>query len=82
MSSAPTPSTPAPTDPTLDAKAVRCLARSVHRQLRDAGYSSAQVVDFASTMLDLVRCQFQDEVQDGQGRADAAKLAADKLVAE
>lgn len=54
--------TPPSPQPNLDAKAIRTLARSLHRQLRDGGYSSAQVVDFASNLLDLVRSQISDEL--------------------
>ena len=53
--------TPNMNEAQLGSKAVRTLARSIHREMRDAGYSSAQVVDFASTILDLVRDQFRDE---------------------
>lgn len=41
--------------PTLQARAVRTLARSVYRQMQADGYSGEHMVDFASTMLDLVR---------------------------
>ena len=55
-------STPTLTPPTtLDTKAIRTLARSVHKEMRGAGYSSAQVVDFASSILELVREQYRDE---------------------
>lgn len=39
----------------LETRAIRTLARTVHRQMLAAGYSGEHMVDFASTMLDLVR---------------------------
>lgn len=66
-------SNPTPTHaPALDNKAIRTLARSVHREMRGAGYSSAQVVDFASSILDLVRDQYRDE-SEGEDSALAAE---------
>jgi hypothetical protein len=43
--------------------------------MRGAGYSSAQVVDFASTMLDLVRSQLTDE--QAANDPDTATLVAE-----
>lgn len=68
-------SAPASVQPQLDAKAIRILARSIHRQLHAGGYSSAQVVDFASQILDLVRTQLRDDVGPGQPPLD--ELAAE-----
>ena len=65
--------TPTMTEPALDAKAVRTLAQSIHRDMRDAGYSSGQVVDFASTIVDLVRDQYRGELD----RESSDELAAE-----
>ena len=44
-----------PTSDALDPRAIRTLARSVYRRMQAEGYSGEHMVDFASTMLDLVR---------------------------
>lgn len=41
--------------PVPDPRAIRTLARSVYRRMQAEGYSGEHMVDFASTMLDLVR---------------------------
>lgn len=60
------PSRPTPQDPELDARAIRTLARTVYRRMRAAGYSGEQVVDFASSMLDLVREHWRDYPPSGE----------------
>lgn len=47
--------TAAMTHSPLETRAIRTLARSVYREMQAAGYSGEHMVDFASTMLDLVR---------------------------
>jgi hypothetical protein len=42
-----------------DARSVRTLARSMYLRLQDGGFSSVQVVDFASTLLGLVGEDFR-----------------------
>jgi len=39
----------------LDTRAIRTLARTLYRRMQAEGYTGEHMVDFASTMLDLVR---------------------------
>jgi hypothetical protein len=46
-------------------RALRTVARSVLKELKRAGYSRAQMVGFASELLDLVTTEFKsDETPD------------------
>jgi hypothetical protein len=54
-----TQDSPAPT--TLDGRGVAILARSLVRQMRDQGYTNAQIIGLSSELLDLVRCDLSKD---------------------
>ena len=54
-------SNPSESNPHMETRAVRALARSMHRKLRDGGYSNAQVIDFAAELVELVREHYRGD---------------------
>jgi hypothetical protein len=43
-----------PSDVANESRAIRILAKSVHRELRESGYASRDMISFANELLELV----------------------------
>lgn len=56
--------------PATSTRGLSILARSLFRQMREQGYSSAQIIGLSSELLDLVSSDLR---QDGDELADAAE---------
>ncbi len=49
-----------PKAPTTDQRAVRIIAKSVYRELRNSGHSRSDIVAFTNAVLELVTTELRD----------------------
>jgi hypothetical protein len=53
--------------PNLRQKALKTLAKSLFRELKEQGYQSPQIVDLSSELLDLINADLRQEAQPNLG---------------
>ena len=57
------PDHPSSRNLTLDERGIRAVARTMYRELQSQGYSSSQIIDFSSQMIELVRAQLRAQTR-------------------
>lgn len=62
-----------PTDPTQDhARAVKILAKSIYKELRQNGYTRNEIVAFSTELLGLVTTEIKSNDRDSEAQTASA----------